>query len=286
MINEESVKKHFEKMGARVKIRKDSKPVRWNGRVISTPDPFLVDVRSDRKGEFFDFVINPETLDSMQVLDLQSKDRHLLFQIITPGRRSRRGRAAPEFVETQKFLMGHDERHWFVCGVNNTVSTVDGAKQSLKPDPVVESQRSKRVRKKNRHKRKNRGFKRQGEWFFVPAPDLEVSEKLIMRNEPIQRDVRSKPHTVQELYRRNGRTVMVHRRFAPTGMSLTRWNRWVVENPDKGPRYHVWERRTTTRELYARGTVRHADHKTIKLQGWHRIHSNSETASSSVTFLD
>jgi hypothetical protein len=42
-------------------------------------------------------------------------------------------------------------------------------------------------------------------------------------------------------------------------------------------------------ELFARGTVRHPDHATITLHGWHRVVMNTEHQSSAmrhVVFLD
>jgi hypothetical protein len=42
-------------------------------------------------------------------------------------------------------------------------------------------------------------------------------------------------------------------------------------------------------ELFARGTVRHPDHATIELHGWHRVVMNTENRASAmrhVAFLD
>ena len=42
-------------------------------------------------------------------------------------------------------------------------------------------------------------------------------------------------------------------------------------------------------ELFARGTVRHPDHATITLHGWHRVVMNTENRASAmrhVAFLD
>ena len=42
-------------------------------------------------------------------------------------------------------------------------------------------------------------------------------------------------------------------------------------------------------EVYVRGTVKHRDHATIRLDGWHRVELNTETqaaAMSRVAFLD
>jgi hypothetical protein len=42
-------------------------------------------------------------------------------------------------------------------------------------------------------------------------------------------------------------------------------------------------------EVYVRGRVWHADHKTVVLHGWHRVHMNTENEAAlapSVVFLD
>jgi hypothetical protein len=46
---------------------------------------------------------------------------------------------------------------------------------------------------------------------------------------------------------------------------------------------------TADPELYAKGTVRHPDHATITLQGWHRVEMNTESRAQAmrfVTFVD
>src|SRR5215831_15309273 len=71
--------------------------------------------------------------------------------------------------EKHRFLLGHDERHWFVAGIpeSTPVSRVRDAKQALKPDLVQSSERG--IRTKYRDRRSNAARIRQGEWFFVPS---------------------------------------------------------------------------------------------------------------------
>jgi hypothetical protein len=38
----------------------------------------------------------------------------------------------------------------------------------------------------------------------------------------------------------------------------------------------MWRSMTRDAEVYARGEVRHKDHKTIDLCGWHRVYMNRE----------
>jgi hypothetical protein len=68
----------------------------------------------------------------------------------------RRGR--PDVKD--KFLCGHDERHWFVAGVPDgaSASTVVTAKEALKPDLVRHLERGKKGKRKNRLRRKTDTF--------------------------------------------------------------------------------------------------------------------------------
>ncbi len=50
-----------------------------------------------------------------------------------------------------------------------------------------------------------------------------------------------------------------------------------------------WLRMVRNPELYAKGSVRHQDHNTIVLHGWHRVLMNTEQATRAmqhVAFLD
>ena len=57
------------------------------------------------------------------------------------------------------------------------------------------------------------------------------------------------------------------------------------------PKARHWNWRVMTRDanVYARGRVRHADHKTIVLHGWHQVVMNTESQAQAmrhVAFLD
>lgn len=268
----EHINQPFSKMGARVKVRERSTERRW--REIRNPvsqrnTPFVADIRRDGRGEFFDFLVTKE-VESINVGHLDAKDRHLVLNVTTtPTRPGLKG-------ETKHFLMGHDERHWFIAETSG--GTVFEAKASLKPVEVVEAERKAKVKNKNRNKRKNRGSIRQGEWFFIPAPKLDVDPKLIHRDEPIRRSG-GKPHMVEELYRKGGTAVMVGGGKYRNGITLNEYNKLMKTDPLV--RRMSWTQMTRNPTAYARGKVRHGDHKTIKLLGWHRI-----VGSSSVAFLD
>jgi hypothetical protein len=61
------------------------------------------------------------------------------------------------------------------------VSTVVTAKEALKPDAVRDREQGKRGKRKKRLRRKTDVFIRQGEWFFIPAPDVRIKDKLKFR---------------------------------------------------------------------------------------------------------
>ena len=258
----------FARMGARVEFGQLMRRNRLSGRLVS--EDLALDVRQDRHGEYFLISRGQASTTELVVLDVQPKDRHLL--LLT--------RSA---AEKHRFLLGHDERHWFVAGIpeSTPVSRVRDAKQALKPDLVQSSERG--VRTKYRDRRSNAARIRQGEWFFVPAPQVRVELLLVLRNEPIARGG-GKPHVCEELYRFGGETVYVSP-GAPNGLTdeqykalsegeRSRWNWRVMRRNPK---------------VYVRGRVRHSDHKTVTLDGWHEVLSNTENLSHAmrnVAFLD
>jgi hypothetical protein len=273
-MNENLITTKFEKLGARATIRPLVRN-RWRSAV----GPVVIDIGHDRHGEFFD--IQAEGDADVKVLDVQPKDRHLLLMV----RRASERPHQPDIKD--KFLCGHDERHWFVAGVPEKapVSTVVTAKEALKPDEVRSREQGKKGKRKKRLRRKTDVFVRQGEWFFIPAPEVKVNEKMIFTNEPISRG-RGKPHMVEELYREGGTTVYVCGQY-PNGLTTDEYRKLLKANPDA----EKWNWRTMARNpvVYVRGKVWHPDHATIRLDGWHRVEMNTENRSramAQVAFLD
>ena len=267
--------KKFERMGARAKLNEPPRN-RWQFR---QPVPFTIDINQDRKGEFFSLTANPSMLDDCRVTDLRPKEHHLLLQV--DYRSSEEGR--------QKFLCGHDERHWFVAGVPESAraSNVKTAMEALKPTEVKWSEARVGLKAKDGRRRKNRAFVRQGEWFFVPRPNVNPDPKLVIRHEPLSRGAGSKPHMVDEVVRTGGERVYVSHRH-PAGLTEDEHARWVARNPQdaKIVRFNIMVRNAG---VFARGKVRHPDHKTIVLNGWHEVVMNTEhkaRAMRHVVFLD
>jgi hypothetical protein len=258
----------FARIGARLKIAdRPTRRTRIAG-VIS------LDVQADQKGEFFEIVQQPETETEIAVLDVQPADRHLLLLV-------REGK------DKSKFLCGHDERHWFVAGIPESapVGTVRQAKEALKPAEVQSAQARKHLKGKARNRRKNPAFVRQGEWFFLPVPGFVVDEKLVHPNDPLRRGG-GKPHWAEFCYRTGGETVYVCSRH-PNGVTVAQYKGILAGNPKaKG---WGWRTMRSNPGVYVRGRVRHADHATITLHGWHQVLMNTEGQSKAmrnVAFLD
>jgi len=265
----------FEKIGARAAIR----PLVRN-RWRTQSGPVVIDVGHDRHGEFFD--IQADAHADMDVLDVQPKDHHLLLMVRQPTDR-------PGTADTKdKFLCGHDERHWFVAGVPEAVpvSNVVTAKEALKPDLVRSLERGKKGKRIKRHRRKTDVFIRQGEWFFISAADIHVDEKRTLRNEPISRGNGSKPHICEFLHRDGGTTVYVCGRH-PNGLTADQYRKLLKSNPNAAK----WNWQVMQRDpvVFVRGKISHPDHATIRLGGWHRVEMNTENKSramAQVAFLD
>jgi hypothetical protein len=233
MKTEESLRQHFSRMGARVFVR---------GPGPRQREKIRIDVGRDRSGEFFD--IRSEVGVVPQILDVQPSTRHLVLMVRDGSLKN-------------KFLLGHDERHWFAAAVpGDSVRDVRTAIASLRPEEI-----------------EGRKAIRQGEWFFVPEPGVSEKGAVVHRNEPLSRGAGSKPHICAEMMRRGGVTVMVNSKY-PTGLGLAAYEKLIATDPQAGNM--IWRRMTRDAEVYARGEVRHRDHKTIDLAGWHRVYMNRE----------
>lgn len=271
-MNEKSLVNNFERMGARIKI--SNLPPR--GRTFDDNLPVFIDIKQDRKGEFFELACNDLFKGKILVTNIRPEKKHLLLVIKNF-----------DYENTSKFLCGHDERHWFVAAVpeGKGVTDVKSAMEALKPDSVINSQQTHKISGKNRNKRKNRAFLRQGEWFFIPVSNQSINPNLILKNEPIQRS-NGTPHFVEEVYRSGGETVWVsstHR----NGITEKEYKKLIKKDPSEAKR--DWRMMKRGAKVLARGRVRHPDHSTIILNGWHEVVMNTESnslAMGNVAFLD
>lgn len=289
----EHLKRAFAKMGAKLHVEVETikqqvrvdHQYRWKKgkRVLEKavhPIPFssyVLDIIEQPRKEFYHLKISHSEIAplDLHVIDLQPKRRHLLL-LAKEGRSSM----------MDKLLCGHDERHWFVSTLRSDapISNVEQAMESLKPTQVLSSQLRQKVKRKNWHKRRNSGFVRQGEWFFLPRPNFQPDKNaIILKNEPFRRDWRSKPHIIEEVIRTGGEKVYVSRKFL-SGILEANYQKKLKQNPNL--KYENWRIMRRNPEVYVRGKVRHADHKTIILPYWHQVVMNREQTNGRVAFLD
>lgn len=297
-----SIETRFADIGARVKVRE--RPQQRRRRNVWNPDwlpstaaqrmaaaaRIAIDIRNDRKGEYFDVTVPHDV--EMEVIDADPASRHLVLM----ARLNDAGDKA-------RYLCGHDERHWFVAAVpeNYPTTTVEEAKRALQPASIRDLTTG--LSGTKRIARHNEAYRRQGEWFFVPAPDLVVGpNEIILRNEPLRRDQRSKPHIASEAVRTGGETrfqairASVHAvrdsarakeiRLALDNKTLPRLEKERMEAlyPEVS-----WQSVLVNPTMYVRGPIRHSDHATLNLKGWHRVVMNAESmarASSHIMFID
>jgi hypothetical protein len=259
--------KKFEQIGARVLLR----PAVTN---LYRRELAGIDIRADHKGEYFDIRLTSNDQVDYEVVDVRPDMRHLLL-------------LARRQHEKQKFLCGHDERHWFVCAVpGDSVSNVVNAMEALQPREVktVINRRVKRV--KDRLRRRNKAFVRQGEWFFIRVEAMTVNPNLVLTNEPLSRGGGSKSHMCQYLYRRGGQMVWVCSKF-PHGLTDEAYR--ATLHAFRKAKNWGWQRMLREPTVFVRGRVWHPDHMTIVLDDWHRVLMNTEReapGARNVVFLD
>ena len=269
--------RYFSQMGARVKVLEGLAPVRdW--RMARTPEDaqrISLDIGRDKGGEFFEIRTAPGSEQDIVVLNVEPREKHLLLL-------SRQFGEQGQVLAKQKFLCGHDERHWFVAAIpeDEPVSTVAAAKIALKPEEVRAREGLMGLSRKATFRRKNPAFVRQGEWFFLRAPGPKVDPLLILRNEPLTRGNGGKPHWAEECYRSGGETVYVSAKY-PAGMNSREFFQ-LPETERKTGNFRVMKRDAL---VHVRGEVRHPDHATIQLPTWHRVLMNTENRSRAMRFL-
>jgi hypothetical protein len=274
-----TLQKHFAAIGAHLEVR---------------PGPDSVDYRfdiiRDRRSEYFE--LRGSRLDDLVVQHVDRHARHILVcGVAGHGPRDTRdqednneriiqqplksgAQQKQQKPPVSRFLCGHDERHWFVAGIADPAATVRDAKLSLAPAAIREAV----ARERHRDRRHNGVFIRQGEWFFVPSiPPAVDARTPIHRHEPIRRG-RGKPHFCEEVIRHGGVTV---RLYQGRELGDAEFAALIAKNPKLPYRQMVRDA-----AVYARGRVRHDDHATIVLHGWHRVYLNGEFFTQHVVFYD
>src|SRR6266404_2090120 len=276
-MNAKHIESRFAEIGARLNVREIPSRWRQGDRQWIDPTDYALDIRRDGNSEFFELRVPTHLSDSLDVNVVQSEPngRHLLLFVRKIG----------DKPQLDRFLCGHDEREWFVAAVPGGASSVRQAMDALQPKDVRDALARDRVSSRKRYERKNRAFRRQGEWFFVPEPSLVVDNKLVLSNEPLRRGA-GKPHLVEQIFRTGGETVHVCSRH-PNGITPAEYKSLLQRTPSASR--WGWQVMSRNPGVYARGAVRHADHETITLPFWHRVIMNTETQSrtmANVAFLD
>lgn len=257
-----SVAGQFERMGASLQCAVDG------------PDGFRLDVREQPGSETFVLSAGASARLEVRVLDLDRDERHLLLMV-------------RDGSEAFKYLCGHDERHWFAAALPSEpgVRDVGTAMEALKPRDLRRRERRIGLSRKDGRKRRNAAWVRQGEWFFVPVPDLRVEPLHVLRNEPLRRG-RGKPHVAELCWRTGGETVYVCDHY-PRGLRVGEYEKLLARRPSA----RKWRWAVMQREplVFVQGRVRHPDHKTIVLRGWHQVLVNTEGQAAgmrNLAFLD
>jgi hypothetical protein len=262
--------RRFGAIGAGLVIGEYRSPSRYR----DLHDGYSLDVDEDRRrGEHFVIRLQHDRMDDLEltVPALDAALRHLVLQARRHG-------------DVTQFLCGHDERHWFIATLPRNVTGVDDALAALKPRGVLKSEYQTGMTRGQRRRRHNAAWKRQGEWFFVPAPWLDRQRDLVYhRNEPLRRGA-GKPHVAEFLHRISGKPVYV----SPDGREVLSEADYVLlrRQSAAGARgtdfFSVYRRLDRYRfmvrdpKVYVRGRVRHPDHATLVLHFWHRVLPNRE----------
>jgi hypothetical protein len=253
---------NFRRMGARVKVH------------AGAVNRVAIDIGHDSRGEFFDVALRGGV--AVNAIDVRPNQRHLLLMAQDEDR------SGLPVGKSQRFLCGHDERAWFVAAVpeGRRASNVAMAMDALKPDLVQAAEARSRLPFHKRHQRHNAAWVRQGEWFFVPVTK-RADSRLALRNEPLQRSGRSKPHMAEFCVREGGETVYVHR---STQEVMQAHEFWRMVRRDRMAGNNYLQRKQNMR-VFVRGRITHADHKTIVLHDWHEVAMNTENQSIAMKFV-
>jgi len=270
-MDKQLIKQKFDDIGASVSFNRN-RPTRFREDQLVS-----LDVIENKKWEHF-VLENPDDF-PVEVLDIQPDLRHLLLLV--------RGQSDKGGKDLRRFLCGHDERHWFVAAIpeDARVSTVKQAVEALKPGPVKNAQEKVGIKAKDLHKRRTASYVRQGEWFFVPQPNVKVQDFLIHRNEPLRRG-RGKPHTAEFLYRHGGETVYVSRQY-PNGLTGKEYRELITNSP--ATKNYSWQTMRRDATVFVKGRISHPDHASVILDIWHEVVPNTESESAAfrdVAFLD
>jgi hypothetical protein len=241
-----SLSRPFE--AARLRLELPDRPL-----VALNPDIFQMDIQRPRIGETFR-LWQGHPSNSVRVTDSDRKIRQLVLLVQEPSRsfevtvRKSRRANAPDQVRGLSFVKETATawifRRWtdptmrrYLCGMDESHLFIAEFAGGTTVRDAHRLLKPDAVREADRSA-PGRTL-RQGEWFFVSpsAAELRLLEHRIAET----------PHIV--------------RRFTSLGGN---------------GRPHVADQVVRISEVYARGRIRHPDHKTLLLPGWRRVHRNAE----------
>ncbi|WP_157465142.1 hypothetical protein [Deinococcus apachensis] len=213
---------------------------------------FDINVARDRHGEHFLVRLPEDGAPELSVLDVQPGLRQLLLLARTPGRKD-------------KFLCGFDERHLFTAAVpGEGVRDVVTAMRALKP-PAVRAEEDCLC----------------GPAIACAATTPPRCGRASGSSCPPPR-WSSPPSACAEAARLGGEMVYVSRRHRQP-LTSAQYEHLIWRNPNT--RTWNWQTRVRNPELYVRGEVRHPDHATLWLPGWHRVLMNTEGEAPGAPFV-
>lgn len=167
-------------------------------------------------------------------------------------------------AQTHFYLMGVDERQLFMAEVRPPVTTVKNAHDRLRATTITTADI-----------KKGEAI-RQGEWFFVKATADE--------NRAITESIRGvRKANLGEKYW--AQAAVKTKTSIGEAMKVAQGNphtcdeiiEIVQTEANKMTLGHGWPIRSRG-EIFVRGAVRHKDHKTIVLAGWHKVIRNQEVS--------
>ena len=88
---------------------------------------------------------------------------------------------------------------------------------------------------------------------------------------------------MEQLYRVGGVTVYVSSKY-PSGLTEGQYRQLMQH--DRAAQKLTWRVMRRDPQVYAKGKIRHPDHKTIGLPFWHQVAMNIENRVDNVVFLD
>lgn len=264
MNKEENLLKKFEKAGLRLRFE----------NINRNSDIFGMRVSGGMHKEVFEMQPGHET-NTIEVLDSDKDAKQILLMVKEEER---------EFTTTEwdtkqqthvevkrktdpskrKFLIGMDERSYFMAPVADNSINIRDAKEKLR----------------NPNLKRSDSITRQGEWFFVRAHEQDFINEEVESGRAIKYSKvgigavignrGGKPHVGDEVVR------IRTERFPQEDLkpSLERLYRGIRSGRDLSLPGDM---------VFVRGKVRHPDHKTVEFSAWHRVYRNTEDRESATT---